>query len=90
VTSNIHAVYDAGGGCNWDVELDPLRVNVYIEEGNYHVVWTVKDAGGNLLSIPSTIQVPDAPLTSSGAALAAAPPTTGSLKCGTMATCRAC
>ena len=69
VTTFIHAVPDAGGGCNWDVELDPNWFNIYIEEGTYHVVWTVKDAGGNLLSIPSTIQVPDAPLTSAGAAL---------------------
>lgn len=65
-TTFIHAVPDAAGGCNWDVELDPNWFNVYIEEGTYHVVWTVKDAGGNLLSIPSTIEVPDAPLTSSG------------------------
>jgi hypothetical protein len=68
-TSFIHAVPDAGGNCNWDVELDPNWFNIYIEEGTYHVVWTVKDAGGNLLSIPSTIEVPDAPLTSSGAVL---------------------
>jgi hypothetical protein len=68
-SSFIHAVPDASGNCNWDVELDPGWINVYIEEGTYHVVWTVKDAGGNLLSIPSTIQVPDAPLTAFGAAL---------------------
>ncbi len=70
-TTFIRAVPDAGAGCNWDVELDPNWFNIYIEEGTYHVVWTVKDAGGNLISIPSTIQVPDAPLTSSGAALPA-------------------
>jgi hypothetical protein len=54
------------------VELGPGWSNWYSETGVYHIVFTVQDAAGNTVSIPSVATVADAPLSSDGRALAPA------------------